>query len=129
MTDIKDLDKNMPILVVDDFSTVRRVVKNCLSGLGFKNVFEAENFASAKEQISEQSIKFIISDFKLPDVNDESALLALLDQHSPQPLPVLLVVNENQKKELLSKSKVKQEQLLVKPFTKQMLQEKIQSLI
>lgn len=127
MTDLRDLDKNMPILIVDDYSTVRRVVKNCLSGLGFKNIIEAEDFAGAQAKMSEQSVKLVISDFKLPDVLDSNALVSFASAGNQ--LPILLVVNENQKKELLAKSNIKKEQLLVKPFTMQMLQEKIQAVI
>lgn len=129
MTDLRNLDKNMPILVVDDYSTVRRVVKNCLTKLGFKNVLEAEDFAGALTLISEHQVRLIISDWKLPDLGTDDTLARLKSDRKLNSLPLLLVVSEQQKNEILANSRATQEQLLVKPFTTETLQKKMEAVI
>ncbi|MCB0352289.1 MAG: response regulator [Bdellovibrionales bacterium] len=61
------MDKDMPILVVDDFSTMRRIVKNCLKQLGFNNVYEAADGQIAWDKLQEMEFKFIVSDWNMPN--------------------------------------------------------------
>ena len=131
-----NIDRNMPILIIDDLSMVRRVVKNCLHQLGFENISEATNAAEAQESLDATQCRLIITDWQL----DSSAIADTAQ--GPQTswrevadkctAPVLLIGSEAQRKSL-------EEQLnaapngervgyLVKPFTAQILEEKILAL-
>ena len=74
MTNLADLNKNMPILIVDDYSTVRRIVKNCLGRLGFKNVIEAEDGESAFEMLKNNEVELVISDWQMPRISGSQLL-------------------------------------------------------
>lgn len=121
MKKIDELDKNMPILVIDDFSSVRRVVKNCLAKLGFKNVSEAENGIAALETLAANSFEMVICDWQMPDMS-ATELMAKIEGNQA---PWLMVMSTGQKKPLDEKEKL---EYIVKPFTVGTLEEKISKL-
>lgn len=122
MKRIDDLDKNMHILVVDDYSSVRRVVKNCLAKLGFKNVAEAENGSSAIEIARQNKFNLIISDWAMPDMK-VSDLLSQIS--TAEKVPCLMVVAPNQKKDTAKETAQEKSDYIVKPFTVATLEEKM----
>lgn len=125
MKTLSDLDKNMPILVADDFSTVRRVVKNCLAQLGFKNVIEAEDAESAIEKLRSNRCELVISDWNIPHHAGPDFLTALREDEDLKSVPVLMIIAEAQKKDARKKQESAPEEFIVKPFTRDALQQKL----
>lgn len=120
---MKDLDKNIPILLIDDYSSVRRIVKNCLFKLGFKNITEAENGSTALDKIAENKYDLVISDWQMPDMRAED----LMDKInvSAANVPCLMLISEGQKKQIIQSSIPEKSDYIVKPFTVETLEEKI----
>lgn len=123
MIKIEDLDKNMSILVVDDYSTVRRVVKNCLLKLGFKNISEAESGNSALEIAKDNKFDLIISDWDMPDMKAQDLIRKISQPKTT--IPCLMVVSEIQKKQTLNVEPPDKSDFIIKPFTVETLEEKI----
>ena len=80
MSPFNSLDRNMPILIVDDLSSMRRIMKNCLKKLGFENVVEAEDARSALAELEKGEIKFVISDWNM-GAEGQEFLRAARDNH------------------------------------------------
>ncbi len=118
----------MPILVVDDYPSMRRIVKNCLRQLGFENVAEAENAESALQFLAEHDCSLIISDWTIPDMKGEELLEAYRRSQGAQDIPVLVVAQENQRQELSKIEETPHAKVIVKPFTRDILGQKMSSL-
>lgn len=127
MTQIKDLNKNMTILVVDDFSTVRRVVINCLAKLGFKNILEASDAESALLALSKNNIELVISDWNMPSLDGDELLNIVKRDAKLKTLPCLVVISPSQKNEIQKKPPISKSEILVKPFTAEALQAKMEA--
>lgn len=129
MASLADLNKNMPILVVDDFSTVRRIVRNCLGRLGFKNVIEAEDQQKALELLKDNEVEFVISDWQIPGGTNDELFKAVRNEQPQKQVPILMIVPEAQKSQAEKNSKTKLAEFLVKPFTTEALQAKMEELL
>lgn len=127
MTDIKDLNKNMAILVVDDHSTVRRIVKNCLAKLGFKNILEAEDAEGALASLSQNKVELVISDWHMPSAAGDELLSIVNNDAKLKTLPCLIVISQAQKAEIQKKPPAGKTQVLIKPFTAEALQAKMEA--
>jgi two-component system chemotaxis response regulator CheY len=127
MNSIKEMDKNLSILLVDDYSSVRRVVKNCLAKLGFKNVIEAEDGSSALDKISENKFDLVISDWHMPDMY--AATLMEKINVSAALVPCIMLVTVDQKKQLSKDEIPENSDYVVKPFTVATLEDKICKLL
>lgn len=128
MPGLQDLDKNMPILVVDDYSTVRHMIKNCLRKLGFQNVMEAENGSGALELIKSQEFRFIISDWQMPDMMGNDLIKSVRANVRLKKVPVLMITAEQQRKLLAAAPPPESADFIFKPFTAAALQQKMESL-
>ena len=128
MSVLDTLDKKMPILVVDDFSTMRRIVKNCLKQLGFENVVEAEDGQAAWGKIQESSFKLIISDWNMPNMMGIDLLKTVRGDARFKGLPFLMVTAEAQKENVLEAAKAGVSNYIIKPFTADMLQSKLEAI-
>lgn len=118
-------DLNMRILVVDDMSTMRRIVKNIMKQLGFANVEEAEDGQEALEKLRAESFGFIISDWNMPVMTGIELLRAIRADDNLKAIPLLMVTAEAQKENLVEAIQAGVSNYIVKPFTAEVLQEKM----
>ncbi len=118
-------DPNMLVLVVDDFSTMRRIVKNILRQLGFNNIIEADDGTTAWEVLQKQKIDFIISDWNMPQMTGIELLRKVRADEKFADLPFLMVTAEAQQENILEAAQAKVSNYIVKPFTADTLKKKI----
>jgi two-component system chemotaxis response regulator CheY len=118
-------DPNMKILVVDDMSTMRRIVKNIMKQLGFANVEEAENGQDALDKLRAEPFGFVISDWNMPVMTGIDLLRAIRADDKLKALPVLMVTAEAQKENLLEAIQAGVSNYIVKPFSAEVVQEKM----
>lgn len=119
------VDLKMKILVVDDFATMRRIIKNILRELGYENIFEADSGLAALEILKKENINFIISDWNMPQMSGIELLKAVRNSETWKDIPFLMVTAEGQKENVLEAAKNKVSNYIVKPFTAEVLKEKI----
>ncbi|MEQ1792876.1 MAG: chemotaxis response regulator CheY [Nitrospira sp.] len=118
-------DLNMKILVVDDMSTMRRIVKNILKQLGFSNMEEAENGQEALQKLRAEPFGFVVSDWNMPVMPGIEMLRAIRADEKLKHIPVLMVTAEAQKENLIEAIQAGVNNYVVKPFTAETMQEKI----
>ena len=118
-------DLKMNILVVDDFSTMRRIVKNVLRQLGYVNIIEADDGTTALETLRREKIHFIISDWNMPQMSGLELLKTVRTTEEWKDLPFLMVTAEGQKEHVIEAVKHRVNNYIVKPFTPETLTEKI----
>lgn len=126
MSGLNHVDKKMPILIVDDFSTMRRIVKNCLKQLGFENVTEAEDGQAALQKLQAGEFKFVISDWNMPNMMGIDLLRAVRADAKLKALPFLMVTAEAQKENIIEAAKAGVSNYIIKPFTADLLQQKLE---
>jgi two-component system chemotaxis response regulator CheY len=119
------LDKNMKILVVDDFSTMRRIVKNLLSDLGFKNIEEADDGNTALPKLKSGNFDFLVTDWNMPGMTGIDLLKAVRADAQLASLPVLMVTAESKREQIIEAAQAGVNGYVVKPFTAGTLEEKI----
>ena len=119
------IDLSMKILVVDDFSTMRRIIKNILKQIGFTNIDEAENGQAALAKIGDGSYDFVISDWNMPEITGIELLKQVRANEATKDLPFLMVTAEAKKENVVEAVKAGVNNYIVKPFTAEILQEKI----
>ncbi|MBF6988362.1 MULTISPECIES: chemotaxis response regulator CheY [Cupriavidus] len=119
------MDKNIKILVVDDFPTMRRIIRNLLKELGFVNVEEAEDGAAGLEKARDGSFQFVISDWNMPNMDGLSMLQAIRADANIGKMPVLMVTAEAKKENIIAAAQAGANGYVVKPFTAATLDEKI----
>jgi len=124
-----DIDKNMEILVVDDFATMRRVIKNLLKEAGYKNITEAEDGMMALKTLKSQKVDFVISDWNMPNMNGHDFLKAVRADNELSGLPFLMVTAEGLKENVVMAIKAGVSGYIVKPFTSEVLNSKIEKII
>lgn len=124
-----DVDKNMKILVVDDFATMRKIIKNLLKQAGYQNIVEAEDGVVALSILKAQKINFIISDWNMPNMNGFEFLKAVRADSELSGLPFLMVTAEGLKENVVMAVKAGVSNYIVKPFTAEVLNEKIEKII
>lgn len=118
-------DLNMKILVVDDMSTMRRIVKNILKQLGFSQMEEAENGQEALQKLRADTYGFVVSDWNMPVMPGIEMLRAIRADEKLKHIPVLMVTAEAQKENLIEAIQAGVNNYVVKPFTAETMQEKI----
>lgn len=128
MSALGSVDKNLPILVVDDFSTMRRIVKTCLKQLGFENITEAEDGKLALDKLNNGTFKLIISDWNMPNMMGIDLLKAVRASDRLKGIPFLMVTAEAQKENILEAAKSGVSNYIVKPFTADSLQQKLEAI-
>lgn len=119
------MQKTIRILVVDDFPTMRRIVKNLLKDLGFDNVDEAEDGAMGLEKLRGGQFDFVLSDWNMPNMDGLDMLKAIRADEKLKDLPVLMVTAEAKKENIIAAAKAGANGYVVKPFTAATLEEKI----
>lgn len=121
-------DKNMKVLIVDDFSTMRRILKNILRQLGFSNIVEADDGATAVGVLERENIDFIISDWNMPEMTGIELLRHVRQTEELKDTPFLMVTAEAQQENIIEAVKAKVSNYIVKPFTADTLNEKIEKI-
>ncbi len=120
----------MKILVVDDSSTMRRIIKNTLGRLGHKEVLEAEDGVTAWEAMeSNEDIDILITDWNMPNMNGLELVQKVRAQEKYADLPIIMVTTEGGKTEVITALKAGVNNYIVKPFTPQVLQEKLEAVL
>ena len=115
----------MKILVVDDFSTMRRIVKNLLRDLGFTNIDEADDGNTALPKLQSGRFDFLVTDWNMPGMTGIDLLRAVRADASLASLPVLLVTAESKREQIIEAAQAGVNGYVVKPFTATTLEEKI----
>lgn len=119
----------MKFLVVDDFSTMRRIVRNLLKELGFTNVIEAEDGVEALAKLrSEGDFNFVVSDWNMPNMTGIELLKEIRADDKLKHLPVLMVTAEAKKENIVEAAKSGANGYVVKPFTSATLDEKLKKI-
>ena len=118
-------DPKMKFLVVDDFSTMRRIVRNLLKEIGFNNVEEAEDGAVALQRLQSGGIDFVISDWNMPNMDGLTLLQQIRASDALKALPVLMVTAEAKKENIIAAAQAGANGYVVKPFTAATLDEKL----
>lgn len=121
-------DPNMKILVVDDFSTMRRIVRNLLKELGFTNVVEAEDGVEALRRLRADAFDFVVSDWNMPNMTGIELLREIRKDGTLKHLPVLMVTAEAKKENIIEAAEAGASGYVVKPFTAITLDEKLQKI-
>ena len=120
-----DLDKNMKILVVYDFSTMRRIIKNLLRDLGFNNTLEASDGTTALPMLKTGDFDLMVTEWNMPGMQGIDLLKAVRGDRSIAELPVLMVTAESKRDQIVEAAQAGVNGYIVKPFTAQTLKEKI----
>jgi two-component system, chemotaxis family, chemotaxis protein CheY len=120
---------NIKFLVVDDFSTMRRIVRGLLKEMGCNNVEEAEDGAVALSMLKASKFDFVVSDINMPNMNGFDLLKAIKAEEDLKHLPVLMVTAEARKEDIVLAAQSGAAGYIVKPFTKSTLEEKVQKIL
>ncbi|ADG17088.1 two-component system chemotaxis response regulator CheY [Paraburkholderia atlantica] len=123
------MDKGMKILVVDDFPTMRRIVRNLLKELGYSNVDEAEDGQAGLARLRSGSYEFVISDWNMPNLDGLAMLKEIRADASLAHLPVLMVTAESKKENIIAAAQAGASGYVVKPFTAATLDEKLNKIL
>jgi two-component system chemotaxis response regulator CheY len=119
------MDKNIKILIVDDFATMRKVIRNILKQVQFENVVEAEDGAVALNILKSQKIDFVISDWNMPNMTGYDLLKAVRADPEIGKTPFLMITAESLQENVVAAVKAGVSNYIVKPFTAETLNEKI----
>jgi two-component system chemotaxis response regulator CheY len=118
-------DKNLKFLVVDDFSTMRRIVRNLLKELGYTNVDEAEDGVAALQKLKVGNFQFVVTDWNMPNMTGLELLKAIRAEAGLKHLPVLMITAEAKKENIIEAAQSGASGYIVKPFTAGTLEEKL----
>ena len=118
-------EPDMKIMVVDDFSTMRRIVKNLLKELGYQNFEEADDGANALAKLKSGSFDFIVSDWNMPNMTGLDLLKAVRADDNLKAIPFLMVTAEAQQDNVIQAVQAGVSNYVVKPFTAATLKEKL----
>ena len=119
----------MKVLVVDDFATMRRIVKGVLKQLGFGNIIEAEDGAAALNELKREKIGLIVSDWNMPNMTGLDLLRAVRGDGELKGIPFIMVTAEGQKENIIEAVKAGVSNYVVKPFTPETFGEKVQKVL
>ncbi len=122
------LDKNMKILIVDDFSTMRRIIKNLLRDLGFSNTHEADDGVTALPMLRNGDFDFLVTDWNMPGMSGIDLLREVRKDSKLAGLPILMVTAEAKRDQIIEAAQAGVNGYVVKPFTAQVLKEKIEKI-
>ena len=121
-------NKNMRILIVDDFSTMRRIIKNLLNDLGYTNTAEADDGSTALTALAQGSFDFVVTDWNMPGMTGIELLKAIRADDRFKTLPVLMVTAEAKREQIIEAAQAGVNGYVVKPFTAQALKDKIEKI-
>jgi len=122
------LNKDMKILIVDDFSTMRRIIKNLLRDLGFTNTDEADDGTTALPMLENGHYDFLVTDWNMPGMSGIDLLRKVRASDKLKSMPVLMVTAEAKRDQIIEAAQAGVNGYVVKPFTAQVLKEKIEKI-
>ena len=122
------MDKDMKILIVDDFSTMRRIIKNLLRDLGFTNTQEADDGLTALPMLKSGDFDFLVTDWNMPGMTGIDLLKQVRADEKLADLPTLMVTAEAKRDQIVEAAQAGVNGYVVKPFTAQVLKEKIEKI-
>lgn len=122
------MNKEMKILIVDDFSTMRRIIKNLLRDLGFTNAAEADDGSTALPMLQNGNFDFLITDWNMPGMSGIDLLKAVRADEKLKTMPILMVTAEAKRDQIIEAAKAGVNGYVVKPFTAAVLKEKIEKI-
>ena len=123
------MSNELKFLVVDDFSTMRRIVKNLLQELGYQNVQEADDGQTALPMLKTGNFDFVITDWNMPQMPGLDLLKAVRADDSLKHLPVLMVTAEAKREQIVEAAQAGVSGYVIKPFTAQTLSEKLNKIL
>lgn len=121
-------DPKMKFLVVDDFSTMRRIVRNLLKELGYTNVDEAEDGVIALQKLQSGGFEFVVTDWNMPNMDGLTLLQTIRATPHLKHLPVLMITAEAKKENIIAAAQAGASGYIVKPFTAGTLSEKLNNI-
>ena len=119
------MDKSIRILVVDDFSTMRRIVKNLLNDLGFTNLAEADDGSTALVELKKAPFDMVVTDWNMPGVTGIELLKAIRADPALAKIPVLMVTAEAKREQIIEAAQAGVNGYIIKPFTAATLEDKL----
>ena len=119
------MDRNIKILIVDDFSTMRRIIKNLLRDLGFTNTYEADDGNTALPMLKDGGFEFVVTDWNMPIMQGIDLLKEIRKDPALKHLPVLMVTAEAKRDQIIEAAQAGVNGCIVKPFTAGTLKEKL----
>jgi two-component system chemotaxis response regulator CheY len=119
----------LKFLIVDDFATMRRIVRNLLKEIGYKNADEAEDGVAALKMLRASPFDFVVSDVNMPNMNGFELLRQIRADDALKALPVLMVTAEAKKEDIITAAQAGASGYIVKPFTKATLEEKLAKIL
>lgn len=122
------MNLNMKILIVDDFATMRRIVRNVLKQIGFTNMVEADNGKAALKVIKKENIDLILCDWNMPEMPGIDLLKTLKSDDELKDIPFVMVTAEAQKDNIIEAVKAGVSSYIVKPFTAETVSEKLNTI-
>ena len=120
--------KNIKILVVDDMSTMRRIIKNLLNQLGYKNIDEAEDGAIAYQKLKKAKYDFVVTDWNMPNMTGIELVQKIRNDSELKHLPILMVTAEAKKENVILALKAGVNNYIVKPFPSEILKDKMEKI-
>lgn len=123
------LDQTMKVLVVDDFPTMRRIIRNLLKEIGYENLDEAEDGTAAFDKLKGGDFDFVVSDWNMPNMTGLELLKAVRAESGIKDTPFLMVTAEAAKENIVSAVEAGVNNYIVKPFTAAVLREKIDKIL
>ena len=123
------MNKDMKILVVDDFSTMRRIIKNLLNDLGYADVTEADDGLTAWPLLQQGAFDFLITDWNMPGMPGLELLKAVRADAKLGRMPVLMLTAESKREQIVEAAQAGVNGYVIKPFTAVTLKEKIDKIV
>ena len=123
------MSKDMKFLVVDDFSTMRRIIKNLLNDLGYQNVTEADDGKTALPILQQGGIDFLITDWNMPGMPGLDLLKAVRADAKLAKMPVLMLTAEAKREQIIEAAQAGVSGYVIKPFTAETLKEKLDKIL
>ncbi len=122
-------DTSIKVLIVDDFATMRRIVKGVLKQLGFSNIVEAEDGSAALSELKKDPVGLIVSDWNMPKMSGLDLLKAVKGDASLKDIPFVMVTAEGQKENVIEAVKAGVSNYIMKPFTPETFSEKLEKVL
>jgi two-component system chemotaxis response regulator CheY len=123
------MSKELRFLIVDDFSTMRRIVRNLLKESGYTDADEAEDGVVALQNLNNSSFDFVVSDINMPNMNGFQLLAEIKKDEKLKHIPVLMVTAEARKEDIVMAAQQGAAGYIVKPFTKATLEDKVNNIL
>jgi two-component system, chemotaxis family, chemotaxis protein CheY len=120
------MDLNMKVLIIDDFATMRRILKNVLRQVGFTNIIEADDGKTALKELNKEKVDLILCDWNMPEMPGIDLLRHVRSDDHLKDIPFVMVTAEAQKENILEAVKAGVSNYVVKPFTAETINEKLQ---